>query len=616
MKRLFMLWWTALLAAVLVGCGGGGGGTVDEPATSPGSGTATTTGTLQLSLTDNPSCGYDEVWITVERVRVHRSSLIDDQRDGGWIDIPLAAPLRVNLLELTNGILLPMPKVVLPAGTYSQVRLILAENDKRDPLANAVKPTGGKLVPLTTPSAQQSGLKLVANMSVPAGGEVEFAIDFDVCKSVHKAGKSGKYILNPVLSLIPCVPKDKVGLRIEGWVDRSIAGPGTTIAVQVNGEVKRATPPRADGSFVLYPVPVGTYDLVVTARDRLTAIVTGVPSVADKKTMVNGSLFPINPGPSSQVPVSGQITVGGVETDTGGFVRALQMISAGPTIEVSSASASPDEGLYAMILPTRAPIMAPYVAGAQQPVFVSQGAVAGLYQLSATVARSPEVKTADLVLGMNPVVQDFDWLLPATQQIEGWVATALGTADTKVSVQVNGEIVLSTFPDSRGRFVLSGVPVGFYTLVVTAPERRTAVVTGVPSSAAVATTVNSDAFPIDPSPSLRQAVGGVVRVGLSTTDTGGVVLAQQTMGLGPIVQVSRANADPVSGAYAMRLPIDAPIKAPYVEGASSLDFLPTLATAGQYRLWAAVARSPEVLSANVVLDDKAPVAQDFDFAAP
>ena len=48
----------ALSAAllVLVGCGGGGGG-----GTSSGGGESTGLGTLRVSLTDAPSCGYAEV---------------------------------------------------------------------------------------------------------------------------------------------------------------------------------------------------------------------------------------------------------------------------------------------------------------------------------------------------------------------------------------------------------------------------------------------------------------------------------------------------------------------------------------------------------------------------
>ncbi len=42
--------------------GGGGGGSSDA------------SGTLRLALTDAPSCGYDTVNLTIQKVRVHQSS--------------------------------------------------------------------------------------------------------------------------------------------------------------------------------------------------------------------------------------------------------------------------------------------------------------------------------------------------------------------------------------------------------------------------------------------------------------------------------------------------------------------------------------------------------------
>ena len=52
----------AALLIGLTGCGGGGDGGISG------------TGVMRLSLTDAPACGYDEVNITVEKVRVNRSS--------------------------------------------------------------------------------------------------------------------------------------------------------------------------------------------------------------------------------------------------------------------------------------------------------------------------------------------------------------------------------------------------------------------------------------------------------------------------------------------------------------------------------------------------------------
>ena len=81
-------------ATLLTACGGGG---------SSGS-TATGQGTLRVALTDAPSCGYDEVNVTVEKVRVHRSSSAADT-DPGWSEVVLSPAKRVNLLDLTNGVL-------------------------------------------------------------------------------------------------------------------------------------------------------------------------------------------------------------------------------------------------------------------------------------------------------------------------------------------------------------------------------------------------------------------------------------------------------------------------------------------------------------------------------
>ena len=114
----------------LAACGGGG----SEAAAPPGNGGGTSnpsgsTGTLQVSLTDAPACGYEAVYVTVVGVRVHQSDAAGDD-DGGWVDLPLATPytttgLRITLLDLTNGVLQRLGQVVLPAGRYTQMRLLL-----------------------------------------------------------------------------------------------------------------------------------------------------------------------------------------------------------------------------------------------------------------------------------------------------------------------------------------------------------------------------------------------------------------------------------------------------------------------------------------------------------
>ena len=387
--RLLPLAGTTLAAlALLAACGGGGN---DSSAPPP----ATAQGTLRLSLTDAPSCGYDTAFFTVEKVRVHRSSSAGDD-DAGWSEVVLAVPLRVDLLSLNNGTLLPLGQTELPAGSYTLMRLVLAANTATHPLANAVTPSGGVETALTTPSGQQSGLKMNVNIDVPVGQVADFAIDFDACKSFVKAGNSGKVLLKPVLSVIPIL--STAGQRIVGFVDPSLANTGTSVSVQRAGAPVRTTPPDTSGRFVLYPVPAGNYDLVITAAGRVNAVMTGVPVSATGSTVIGSDAARIDtPVSFASHVVSGTVTVGSNAADTGAAVRAMQTFSGGPTIEAGYNAADADTGAYRMTLPAGAPVRLAHAAGATTFNFGSDEAVAGQYRLEAS-APGHAAKVADITL--------------------------------------------------------------------------------------------------------------------------------------------------------------------------------------------------------------------------
>ena len=178
--------------AALAACGGGeGGGGV----ASVGGG-----GTLRLALTDAPACGFDAVNVTVEKVRVHQSNSAADS-DSGWSEVVLNPSRRINLLNLTNGVLDELGQVPLPVGKYTQLRMILTDNNSAAPFANSVKPTGSAEVALKTPSGQQSGVKTNVNIDIAANKLADFVLDFNACKSVVTAGNSGQYLLKPVVSV-------------------------------------------------------------------------------------------------------------------------------------------------------------------------------------------------------------------------------------------------------------------------------------------------------------------------------------------------------------------------------------------------------------------------------
>ena len=375
----------AALAAIamlsgLASCGGGGGGGGGIE------GTGAPLGTLRLAITDAPSCGFDAVNVTIDRVRVNQSGGASDAA-AGWSEIVLSPAKRVDLLTLTNGVLEPLGQTALPAGKYTQMRLVLAPNTSANPLANAVTPSGGAETALTTPSAQQSGLKINVDIDVPAGQIADFAIDFDACKSIVKRGNSGQYNLKPVISVVPIV--SDAGLRVVGYVDPAIAVGSTLVSVQQGGVPVKATAPDATGRFLLYPVPAGTYDLVVSAAGRVTATMTGVPVLSGEPTTVNSAALPITPGATTLRTVSGTVA------PTTATVRALQAYVGGPTIEAAWAPVDANTGAFAFELPIAAPVRTPFVANPATLVFQADSGAAAKYAIEAASAGALKSQAID-----------------------------------------------------------------------------------------------------------------------------------------------------------------------------------------------------------------------------
>lgn len=381
------------VVAALASCGGGG------PAT----------GTMRLSLTDAPACGYDNVWVTVKKVRVHQSGSAGDG-DAGWSEVVLATPQRIDLLTLTNGTLLPLGQTELTAGAYTQMRLVLDDlpppGSLAGTLANSIKPTGGVETELTTPSGQQSGLKMSVNIEVPAGQVADFAIDFDACKSFVKAGSSGQYILKPVLSVIPILSS-----KIVGWVEPAMAASGvaTTVSAQVGGVPVKSTLPGTDGRFELFPIRTGTYDLVITSSGRVNAVMTGVPVTSAGATTVGSTTVRLAPPASAASAVaSGTVTVNGTSSNTNGSVRAVQSLSGGTKMEVGHANADGTTGAYSLRLPTAAPASVAYAASAAAFTFTSDlQATAGQYRLEATTTTVTTPLVYDLDLNVGTTVPTF-----------------------------------------------------------------------------------------------------------------------------------------------------------------------------------------------------------------
>ncbi len=375
----------SLVLAALTACGGGEGG----------SGAAVVdTGTLRFAMTDAPSCGYDSVNITVEKVRVHQSSSASDS-DSGWSEIALSPSRRINLLNLTNGVLDELGQTPLPVGKYTQLRMILAENTSANPLANSVKPTGSAEVALKTPSGQQSGVKTNIGIDIAANKLADFVLDFDACKSIVSAGNSGQYLLKPVVTVIP-----RYISAVLGFVDPSLVGGNTTVSVQQNGVVFKATTPDSAGKFLLQPVAPGNYTLVLAAQGRTTAIITNVVVATDTVTAVNASGTLLNP------PASATGTVNGTST-LNSFVNAAQILAGGAQAEIVGRVVDGTTGAYSYALPVNAPLVASYVAAPGALVFAADASAAAKYTLKASLTGFAD-KTATLsTLGAGATITTY-----------------------------------------------------------------------------------------------------------------------------------------------------------------------------------------------------------------
>ncbi len=354
----------SIVSLALAGCGGGDGG--GSPSTQ--------TGTLHVAMTDAPSCGFDHVFVTVSQVRVHMNANAADS-DPGWTTVALPAPQRVDLLSLTNGTLADLGQSALPAGQYQQVRLVLAQN-QGNTFANSVVPTGGTEQPLATPSATQSGLKIISPFTVQPNTLVDLVLDFNACKSVTQHG-NGTYALKPVVTATPTV----VSGAITGFV--ALAEAGATVYAEQGGKVVRGTVADGTGKFVLSPLiqsaTQGNYDVVIVQNNVASGIVRSVPVVVNTSTAVSTSNVPIALPASAMSAVSGTVTA-----SANALVRALQTINAN-AYEITSANANLDTGFYALSVPTAAPIVGTYTGALPVPLAAVPTA-AGQYTIEADAA--------------------------------------------------------------------------------------------------------------------------------------------------------------------------------------------------------------------------------------
>jgi uncharacterized membrane protein YgcG len=157
-------------------------------------------GTLAVALTDAPSPDVKGIVVTIDTVTAH-----SDQ--AGWVTVA-HGPITVDLLTLQD-VSMKLGEISLPAGTVSEVRLVLADGGPQ-----YVVLADDSHAPLKTPSGAQSGEKLKGPFTVSACEKHTLTIDFDGKNSIayhETGGPNPEWILRPVIrvktevdEVLPC----------------------------------------------------------------------------------------------------------------------------------------------------------------------------------------------------------------------------------------------------------------------------------------------------------------------------------------------------------------------------------------------------------------------------
>ena len=301
----------------LAACGGGGGGSTPPPPATPSS------AVLSVSLSGGAAPGLDHLWVTVTGVAIHASAAhVYGDGDAGWITLPLAAPLTVDLADPAlskGGTVALLRQSVSALGTFAQLRLLLAPSDPAYPLTASASAqglqfndqvqytdaTGAHVVPLETPDSQ-AGLRLLTTFNLSADTTTPLAIEMNASALARRASAGGadRFTLRNELQLYNQQLLTALGdgsLQIDGSIFDSISGQldtshfctGTSHAGCIHDVVASATSLSADGrfhaearsvevsptgTFLLYPLPSQTlyYDVVIHGGNMQTIVVHNV----------------------------------------------------------------------------------------------------------------------------------------------------------------------------------------------------------------------------------------------------------------------------------------------------------------------------------------------------
>ena len=358
-QRKFLLFIiSALLSLAVAACGAGNG---DDAQNTRENGK----GTLAVNLTDASTDQYKAIYITIDEVQVHLGG--DENNAANWVSLEMPqSPVTVDLLELVNGVREDLGLVTLPAGEYTQLRMILGHTpDSYSNLLSQVHPFANYLIDqentvreLKIPSGFNTGIKIVNGFTIQAQETTELILDFDASRSVVRAGKSDNWHLKPTIKvaeesehvIVQGKITDTAGNAVQGaLVSLQNYDAGATDAKD-RVSIQAATLTDEFGYYMLFISP-GEYNLVAY-KSGYQVHSTGVSATSGEIVDSADTTFPLTAA-AQQGNLSGTILLNGAAGNQYASI-SIQQASVFPggetTIEVASLNTMNGSD-YAITLP-------------------------------------------------------------------------------------------------------------------------------------------------------------------------------------------------------------------------------------------------------------------------
>ena len=204
-RKLALLLSLAAGAALLAAC--------DNTGTGPAGRIPKTSSVLTVQLTDAPG-DLAQAWVKIEKIVLSKAAGEPDTLADSMsvVTIVPASDDWVNLLALTGGVADSVATDTIPAGSFRRVQVYVCDMYIVTKSGDVIATPGAEL-PDSVQASTSDRLKLTSqchsgfkvnlagdSLGLTGGAAQTLVLDFDAGRSfVHQAGKSGQWIVTPVL---------------------------------------------------------------------------------------------------------------------------------------------------------------------------------------------------------------------------------------------------------------------------------------------------------------------------------------------------------------------------------------------------------------------------------